>query len=233
MSVVRQLYQLQLVDTESDEVSRRLAQVAASLAESGEVLRAREAVAEAEGRLLEMRKKLRALELEIAGLNEKYKANQDRLYGGLVRNPKELGSLQQEATLLQRHRSELEDGQLELMIAVEEQEAELAERQARRRQIEATQRDEHAVLEVEKEQLAGRLAELGEQRTALRQHLRAPDLADYDDLRRRQGGTAVARLKRGTCQACGVDVPTIMACAVEHGEGMHYCPICNRLLYGG
>jgi hypothetical protein len=233
VSIVKQLYQLQLVDTEWDEKSRRLALVEASLAESGDVLRAREAVAETEGHLHELRKKLHALELEIAGLNDKLKANQERLYGGRVRNPKELGSLQQEATVLQRHRSELEDGQLESMIAIEEQEAELAERQARRRQIEATRGEEQAVLQAEKEQLAGRLAELEEQRTGLRQRLRAADLADYDDLRRRQGGTAVALLKRGTCQACGVDVPTTMARAVEHGEGMHYCPICNRLLYGG
>ncbi len=233
MSTVRQLYQLQLVDTESDEKSRRLALVEASLAGNSDVARAREAVAETEGRLHELRKKLRAQELEIAGLNDKLKANQERLYGGRVRNPRELSSLQQEAAVLQRHRSESEDGQLESMIAIEEQEAELAERQARLGQIEATQREEHAVLEAEKERLTTRLAELEEQRTGLRRHLRAADLAPYDDLRRRQGGTAVALLKRGICQACGVDVPTSMARAVEHGEGIHYCPICNRLLYAG
>jgi predicted nucleic acid-binding Zn-ribbon protein len=233
VSIVRQLYQLQLVDTESDEKSRRLAFIETSLADSGDVIRAREAVAETESHLYESRKQLRALELEIAGLNDKLKANQERLYGGRVRNPKELSSLQQEASVLQRHRSELEDGQLELMIAIEEQEAELAERQARLRQIEATRRDEHAVLQAEKEQLVGHLAELEEERTGLRQRLRAADLADYDDLRRRQGGIAVALLRRGTCQACGVDVPITMARAVEHGEGMHHCPICDRLLYGG
>jgi len=233
VSVVRQLYQLQLVDTESDEKSRRLALVEASLAESGGVVRAREAVVETESHLHELRKKLHAQELNIAGLSDKLKANQERLYGGRVRNPKELGSLQQEAAVLQRHRSELEDGQLEFMIAIEEQEAELAERQARLRQIETTQREEHAVLQAEKDDLVRRLAELEEQRAGLRRRLRAADLDTYDHLRRQQGGTAVALLKRGTCQACGVDVPTTMARAVEHGEGMHYCPICNRLLYGG
>jgi predicted nucleic acid-binding Zn-ribbon protein len=58
-------------------------------------------------------------------------------------------------------------------------------------------------------------------------------LADYDDLRQRFGGIAVVVLKRGICQTCGVDVPTSVARAVERGEGVHYCPVCSRLMVAG
>jgi predicted nucleic acid-binding Zn-ribbon protein len=119
------------------------------------------------------------------------------------------------------------------MISVEEAEAELAERQARLRQIETNWRNDQASLQAEKAELEQRLAALGEERDGIRARIGAADLALYDDLRQRQAGTAVARLKRGICQACGVDVPTSMARAVERGEGIHYCPICNRLLFGG
>jgi predicted nucleic acid-binding Zn-ribbon protein len=233
MSTVRQLYQLQLVDSEWDEKGGRLADVEASLGETNDLIRAREAVLETEDLLAQRRQDLRALELEIAGVEAKLKANQDRLYGGRVRNPKELSGLQEEATALRRRCSELEDAQLELMIAIEEDEAELAERQARLRQIEAAWRDDQAGLQSEKERLELRLLELEEQREGMRARIGPADLALYDDLRDRGGGTGVALLRRGTCQICGVDVPTGVARAVERGEGVHFCPVCNRLLYGG
>jgi predicted nucleic acid-binding Zn-ribbon protein len=233
VSVVRQLYQLQLVDSEWDEKQQRLAAIDQSLGDDREVVRAQEAVAETEAALDKLRAQLRALELEVSGLNDKLKKNQERLYGGKVRNPKELSGLQEEATALRRRRSELEDEQLTLMIGVEEQEAELAERQARLRQIESSWRTEQALLATEKDDLELRLAELEDQRAAIRDRLGARDLADYDDLRQRFGGVAVVVLRRGICQTCGVDVPTSVARAVERGEGIHYCPVCNRLLVAG
>jgi predicted nucleic acid-binding Zn-ribbon protein len=233
MSTVRQLYKLQLVDGEWDEKGGRLANVEASLGETDDLIRAREAVVETEGLLEKQRQVLRASELEIAGVEDKLKVNQERLYSGRVRNPKELSNLQEEAAALRRRCSELEDEELELMIAIEEDEAELAERQARLRQIEGSWRDEQAALQSEKEQLELRILELEEQREEMRARIGPADLALYDDLRDRGGGTGVALLKRGICQICGVDVPTGVARAVERGEGIHFCPVCNRLLFGG
>jgi hypothetical protein len=233
VSVLRQLYQLQLVDSEHDDKSRQLAMVNEGLGESDEVIRAGEAVNETEAGLGDLRAQMRALELDIGSVNAKLKQNQDRLYSGRVRNPKELSNLQEEANALRRRRSELEDHQLELMIAIEESEAELAERRARLKQIESTWREEQARLQAEKEDLEFRLVELEEEREAIRPSIGATDLRHYDAIRSRLGGTAVVRLKKGVCTGCGVDVPTSMARAVERGDGVHECPICSRLLFGG
>lgn len=233
MSLVGELYRLQLLDSEREEKGNRLAEVEAGLGKTGDVIRAREAVGETEDGLHQLRIQLRSLELEIDGLNAKLKQNQDRLYSGRVRNPKELSSLQDEAGALRRRRSELEDRQLELMIDIEEEEAELAERQARLLQIEDTWRKEQAALQAEKDQLEASLSELAEQRRARRARIRIADLDLYDDLRNSLGGTAVALLKQGICQVCGVDVPTGFAQAVEREEGLYYCPTCNRLMYRG
>ena len=192
MSVLRQLYQLQLVDSEHDDKSRQLAMVNEGLGESEEVRRAAVAVAETEASLTDLRAQMRALELEVGGVNAKLKQNQDRLYSGRVRNPKELSNLQEEAAALRRRRSELEDRELEL-----------------------------------------RLAGLEEESEGMRAQIGSADLGLYDGMRSRLGGKAVVRLKKGICTACGVDVPTSMARAVERGDGLHECPICGRLLFGG
>jgi predicted nucleic acid-binding Zn-ribbon protein len=144
-----------------------------------------------------------------------------------------LSNLQEEAAALRRRRSELEDRELEFMIGIEEAEAELSERQARHKQIEQSWRDEQARLRAEKEELELRLAELQEEIEGRRAQIGAADLGLYDGMRSRLGGKAVVRLKKGICTGCGVDVPTSMARAVERGDGLHECPICGRLLFGG
>jgi hypothetical protein len=233
MANLRQLYQLQLLDNEWEAKRQRLSEVEGRLGESRELIQAREAVAETEQILAEMRAQMRALELEIAAVNDKLKKNQDRLYSGRIRNPKELTGLQEEAAALRRRRSELEDEQLELMIGIEGEEAELVERQARLRQIQSSWEQEQASLQAEREKLQAELAALDDERDAVRGTIGSSTLAMYDDLRERHGGVAVAPLKRGICQACGVDVPTSLARSVERGEGTNVCPICNRILISG
>lgn len=229
---VGQLYRLQQIDSERDEKSRRLAEIEQSLDVSDEVVAAREGAAEAERQMHETKASMRALELEVGTLDARLKANQERMYGGKVRNPKELSGLLDEAKSLKRHRSELEDSELELMLLAETQEAEVAERGARLRQIEADWQEQHAVLLAEKEDLVARLGDLEELRSEVRSRIVRADLAMYDDLRSRLGGVAVALLRHGMCQMCGVDVPTAEALAVERGAA-HFCPVCNRLLCGG
>jgi predicted nucleic acid-binding Zn-ribbon protein len=229
----RQLYNLQLVDSEWSETENRLHAINSSLGLTADLIRAREAVVEAESGLDRLESNLRALELEIGSLNAKLKANQDRLYSGKVKNPKELNNLQEEANYLRRRRTELEDDQLELMIGIEEDEAELAERQARLRQIEETWKHDQEALRAEKQALETRLEELVARRDTMRTQIGPSDLALYDQLRSSLGGVGVALLRRGRCQVCGVDVPTGVARSVERGEGPYHCPVCDRLLAGG
>jgi uncharacterized protein len=229
---VGQLYRLQQIDSEWDEKSERLAEIEQSLGLSDEVAEARESAAEADRQWKESRAKMRALELEVASIDAKLKANQERMYGGKVRNPKELSGLSDEAKSLKRRMAELEDEELELMLLAETRERESSQRGARMRQVEAQWQEQHAVLLAEKEGLEAHLHEIDELRSEVRSRIGRMDLATYDDLRVRLGGVAVALLKHGMCQVCGVDLPTAEAQAVERGAA-HFCPVCSRLLCSG
>jgi predicted nucleic acid-binding Zn-ribbon protein len=233
MGAVGQLYELQLVDTEREKLAGRHAEITASLRDSSDLDRAFEAVKAADAVVDGLKARLRDLELEIDGLNAKLRKNQDRLYSGRVKNPKELSGLEEEAAALRRRRSELEDDQLELMIEIEEEEAELAERQARLRQIQSTRDCDVAGWQEEVVRLEQDIEELDERREDMRSYLGPGDLALYDDRRSRLGGVAVVLLKQGICQACGVNLPTGVSYAVDRGDGIHFCPTCDRLLYRG
>lgn len=234
MSAIKELYQLQVVDSERDEKRGRLDEVEARMGESADLIQAREAVVETQEEAYRLRTQMRALDLEVASVNDKLKQNQERAYSGKVRNPKELTNLNDEAYALRRRRSELEDEQFERMMEIEAADAEVAERQARLSQIETAWQQDQASLQEERGELEERLAALDAERQARRVGIKPGDLDLYDDFRKRYGGLAVVRIKRGTCQTCGcTDIPTNVARAVERGEGLHFCPVCNRIMYGG
>jgi predicted nucleic acid-binding Zn-ribbon protein len=94
------LYRLQGLDSEGDKKRRRLAEVEAALSESEELQQARRAVERAGERVRKWAVKQRDLELEVQGLADKISHDEQRLYSGVIRNPKELEDLQAEVAAL-------------------------------------------------------------------------------------------------------------------------------------
>ena len=116
MSQIDHLYRLQLLDDEIREGKERLSDVLRLQAESPKLFAARERVEVTEAELQQRRTSQNDLNLELSSLNTKSKRSEDRLYSGIVKNPKELADIQQEIESLGRRRAVLEDEVLEAMI---------------------------------------------------------------------------------------------------------------------
>ncbi len=231
MSKTETLYRLQTIDLEIDERDRRLKEVEASLKESGELHRARQALQDGEKKLSRQRTKLRDQELEMRSLTNKIASVEDRLYSGHIKNPKELANLQGEVQYLKRRKGELEDQLLESMIEVEESEASVTEQRERLARLEGKWQEAQARLSAEREELINRLGQLKAERTGLQKIIGASDLALYEDLRRRRSGRAVALLQGELCRGCGVTIPTSQAQQARQGEALTLCSSCERILY--
>ncbi len=233
MSRVELLYRLQEVDTELDAKRRRLQEVEASLGESDELFQAQTRLQQAEAAYRRWRTTLRHLELKMTALENKIKNSEQRLYSGTVRNPKELASLQQELNYLRRRKSTEEDSLLEVMIGVEEREVAWQDAQAHRETVEATWIAGQAELSRERGELLARLAELRELRAGREGAVDGTDLSTYEDLRRRKGGTAVARLQGNLCTSCHVEVPSSWSQQARQGATLVFCGSCGRILCAG
>ena len=233
MSRVELLYRLQEVATELDAKRRRLQEVEASLGESDELFQAQTRLQQAEAAYRRWRTTLRHLELKMTALENKIKNSEQRLYSGTVRNPKELASLQQELNYLRRRKSTEEDSLLEVMIGVEEREVAWQDAQAHRETVEATWIAGQAELSRERGELLARLAELRELRAGREGAVDGTDLSTYEDLRRRKGGTAVARLQGNLCTSCHVEVPSSWSQQARQGATLVFCGSCGRILCAG
>ena len=54
----------------------------------------------------------------------------------------------------------------------------------------------------------------------------------YEDIRKRRGGVAIARVAGGNCGACRVGIPEAVR-KQAFGDGLAQCPNCERILYVG
>lgn len=230
MSQISLLYRLQQMDTESRQKKTRLAEVLKAQKESDKLIEARGRAVTADATLHKWQTRQRDLNLELNGLTTKAKQSENRLYSGLVKNPKELSDLQREIESLGRRRATLEDEILEAML---EGEAAQEEKSAADQHLHLTQSDwekSQSALRHEQNDLDRRLQELAHLRQELMPLLTAASLAEYEATGRRRGGLAVVGLKQNVCQGCQVVVPAHLVRLANQGELAH-CESCGRILY--
>jgi uncharacterized protein len=100
MSVAARLFDLQVIDLELDGLKARVAAIETAMAENEAILAKRAATADIERKLASARAAQLDKELELKQHEEHLAATQTKLYGGSIRNPKELLDLQHDAERL-------------------------------------------------------------------------------------------------------------------------------------
>lgn len=230
MSTVDDLAGLQEVELALGRVRARLLEIQALYAEPEAIVQGRALADELHAEIEKLRHRLRGLEDETTAVRAKREAGQKRLYSGAVSNPRELASLEAEAEALGRRLSQLEDQELELMLEIEaatgaynDASASVKSQETEHSALTARLRAEQAELEKEGARIEPQVAER-------RAGLPAADLTRYDALKARKGGRALAPLRRGSCGACGVQVPTNIVQKAEHRQELVPCPSCGRIL---
>jgi predicted nucleic acid-binding Zn-ribbon protein len=188
--------------------------------------------ADVEAQRQELSRSQRRIEDEVSSLRERATQHDKALYSGTVSNPRELQGMQDEIASLQRRISQLEDQELELMEQIEPLDAGLAQLAADRTQMDeraATLRAGIAEAEVA---IDAELATVRAERDAAAAELDADLLAQYEALRGKLRGIAIARLVGGHCQGChlalsAVELDRIRKLPVDEPAT---CEECGRLL---
>lgn len=231
MNLGFRLFRLQQVDTQRDDVAKRLAEIERLLANEDVIREARSAIEAARSAIETTRKELTQAEAEVKAQQDKLKENQDALYGGNVRNPKELQDLQLEAQNLTGHLRVQEDTQLDKMMRLEEQQATLQNAEANLDAVLAQRGVEQRILIKEQEQLQAENDRLLEEREPALHGIPSEALSVYEGLRKSKGGLAVAKAAGKECSACGAELSAALAEAARSPNDLARCDSCKRILY--
>lgn len=233
MSQPFQLYRLQQLDSQIDQLQARLHEIEHTLGDNSEQLEAERQAGQAATLLDEARKTLHRAEDEVKAQRVKIEQTEATLYGGKVRNPKELQDLQNETAALKRYLVTLEDRQLEQMIAYEEVEEGHRLAAERLSQVHAQKSALSSKLTREHTSISDEVQRLQVERQAATSSVPEADLKLYNQLRQSRRGVAVARVTDTYCTACGSTLSAALLHAARSPNHLTRCDSCGRILYTG
>lgn len=230
MNRAARLLELQEYDLALERIAAQLAEISRRLGESAEVAAARAAFEQAKARVTALERQRQDLDFQVQQVRAKREREEQRLYGGEVRQPKEIEHLQREVESLRRRTLDLQDRELAVMAELEEAEAALAAARAALASAEQRWQEEQATLRRQQAALLAQQEETQHRREAARQRVDPQDLPLYQALRARLAGRAVARIERGVCAACRVSLPEREIQKARTSPAMVTCSNCGRIL---
>jgi hypothetical protein len=233
MSRPFKLYRLQQIDSQLDWMQTRLKEIETALNDDAELRQTVEHATQMEEKLQKARNSLRHAENEVREQRTKIEQTESTLYGGKVRNPKELQDLQNEAAALKRYLGVLEDRQLEAMLEEEDAASAHAAATSDLEAMQARSNQKSGDLTQEKDKLLKDLIRFEDERQAAASSILAEDITLYNQLRQKRHGIAVAKVANKACSACGSTLNAALLHAVHSPNQINRCDACGRILYIG
>jgi predicted nucleic acid-binding Zn-ribbon protein len=231
LSKARQLHELQEVDLQIDSKRQKLADVSSQIGESEALNQAKGTIVGEEERLAAMARRQRELETEVEDLKSKAAVAEDKLYGGTIKNPKELTSIQEQVKNYQKKIGEIDDSTLEIMSEEDTLEQQLSVRREEINRLEKEWKAEQESLLKQQAGLEAELAGLEDARTGLASKIDTASLELYQLLKQKRQGRAVAKVELGMCQGCRITLPVSELQKVRQGQEIVQCGSCERILY--
>ena len=231
MTTVRQMFALQELDIILDRVQTQHAKAEHEL-NNGDTVKDLETELERDVEWLqETELQRKASKLEAESQKERSESLNSQLYGGEITNPRDLESLEREAS--------------NVLQLVEQQEAVLSqitekieEAQSKKNDLESKLNEAKTAWGIRQSELQTALKELNAERAGfegkrskLTDGLDPTSLEHYEALRKRKGGVAVVKVQRGLCQGCRMSLPTHQQQSVRSGSQVVLCASCGRILF--
>ena len=225
------LYELQELDWELDHATGEMSSVIARLNDDSELVKAKKKTQESETAVLRITKQQAEQTQNNQQLKDKLEALEKRLYGGSIRNPKELESLHSELEFARQQSTASEDSLLNLMVTLDEGEKTAAESRAELERLESVRAETRTTLTKQRISLVEELEALKAKRERLTSGIASGLIAQYERVRSAYQGHAVAKVERGRCTGCRIALPTGDLQQARTAKDLVTCGSCGRILY--
>lgn len=233
MTSIRQLSSLQELDLVLDKIQTEKSGAEEELNARITLVPMESELDSEKGKLSEIQNSHQIFRQESDTLRERVPVLEERTYGGDINTPRELESIEQETGHVQKQLDDMEMRMLELTVAADSSRAKISELETELGIRKVVWESRHAELSDIVARLSSEEAGILAQRTELASTLDQGELQKYDLLRKKKGGTAVAKVERGLCQGCRMTLPTQHLQKVRAGRQTVLCNSCGRMLWIG
>lgn len=229
MSLAKRVFELQQVEQSIQSNRKQHEEIDARISRNEAFEQASINLLAAEKDLAGLEKRYKELDAEAETLRAQVRQIDDKLYGGKIKNPKELQGYEQEGNMLKANLSRKDDTLLELMEKIEA--GKVAARKLKEvcRSAETAWQAEKVELQVRADKFKSELEALENKRKEILSSVDRETLAIFEGIRARKG-QAVVKVEQGRCLGCRV---TLSISELQHvrGNAIVTCSNCGRILY--
>ena len=229
MSLAKRVFELQQVDHRIQAGRKQLDEIDGRISHNEALEHARINLSVAEKDLAGLEKQYKDLDAEAETLRANIKQINDKLYGGKIKNPKELQGYEQEGNMLKANLSKKDDALLELMEKIEAGKVAAMKLKDISRSAEIAWQVEKDELQVQADKLKAELAASENKRIEILNSVDPGTLSVYEGIKARKG-QAVVKVEQGRCLGCRVAL-SISEQQRVRGNAIVLCDNCGRILY--
>ena len=229
MSISQRVFDLYQIELAIQDKRKQVEDINSRIDHNEAYERAKEELITAEKRQSEAEKQHKDLDGEAEELRKSIVQINDKLYGGKIKNPKELVGYEQEADMIKANLRKKDDVLLELMEKIETGKTGSKELRQNLSLAEKKWNSEKEQLTVQAETIKNDLNSLEQRYQSIRNLLDKETIAAYTDIKSRKG-QAVVKVEQGRCLGCRVSLSVNELHRVR-GNAIVTCSNCGRILY--
>lgn len=227
---IKQLVELQHVDSEIHEVKKELVTAPREVEELREEFEKEESKhAKILDKLQHMREQQKRLDMDLEDESSRLKKSKTKLMQ--VSNGKEFSAMSREMDNIERTTRGHEEERIALREELELQEQNSKESEAVCDNLRIDLATKEANLTTRLEKANGELARLEQIRHETGSDVPAPIMARYEFIRRRLDHPVIVPVANSICYGCHIAIPPQTFNELQQGRQIWSCPNCQRLIY--
>lgn len=230
MTTAKQLFSLQELDLVLDRIRKITQKAEGELNVGMGMERLEEELREEKVRLEEIQSQHKTQQQDSEAQRERSSRLEEQLYDGSVSNPRDLESMEQEASNVRSALEKLDAQSAELALRAEETQVRCYSMEKQLAETTSAWERRRAELEEELKHSNAEISVVASQRDEMAAILDPASVQQYENLRRTKGGLGVAMVERGLCQACRMSLPTQQRQKVRSAHLTVLCSSCGRIL---
>jgi len=227
------LFQLQKIDLRIDVLDKRQKEILAIRNDNSARKLLENKLEEINKSLTTHKKMYSDLDDKVSTKRLKIEQSESSLYGGTIKNPKELQDLQLEIQSLKQTITNLEDAQLQKLDELDLVEKDKNDLLAEIENLDAKLSKVYSAFSVEENEMNSEFVKLENERKAVVSQISTDLIKTYDDLKKSKKGIALASVEDGCCTACGSTLTPAECQSAKSPSRITNCPSCGRILYAG
>ena len=223
------LAKLQSMETETNIINAKLRIVPEKIESfDREVQTIDQELTDESTRLDELKKAYRKYESDANDNLSKMRKSQEKLRG--VKTNKEYQSTLKEIENIKTINSEIEDKMIDCLDQMDEVEKYLAVKRDEFRVLKDQIETEKDAIQQESEAGRIRISELQAEWETISKQVHPELMKTYKQVQD-QRGVAIVAVKNAVCQGCNLNIPPQMYNELQRGDGLRFCPHCQRIIY--